>query len=160
MAALSAAQVERFRDEGVLVVEDAVGADLLARLRADVAAWVEESRDHERPYGETIDGRPRFDLEAGHSAERPALRRVNAPHEVSEAAYEAVADSAMTDWAADLMGPDLRFHHCKLNAKLPGAATAVRWFTPVHPSGKRTSNSSSGCTKRAPSKYPSRGFCP
>ena len=135
MAALSAAQIERFHEDGVLLVEDAISADLLARLRGDFAHWVEESRGHDEAYGETVDGRARFDLEPGHSAEQPALRRVNAPLEVSEAVYEAVTDSAMVDWAADLIGPDLRFHHSKINSKLPGSATAVKWhqdfpFTP------------------------------
>ena len=135
MAGLTAEQIEQFREEGVLVVENAIAPALLARLRADFAGWVEESRGHESAYGETIDGKPRFDLEPGHSAEHPALRRVNAPPEVSEAAYEAVTDSAMVDWIAELIGPDLRFHHCKINSKLPGTATAVKWhqdfaFTP------------------------------
>jgi ectoine hydroxylase-related dioxygenase (phytanoyl-CoA dioxygenase family) len=38
-----------------------------------------------------------------------------------------MADSRMTDLVADLIGPDLRFHHCKINSKLPGAATQVKW---------------------------------
>ena len=135
MTALSPSQIERFHEEGVLLVEDAVDAALLTRLRADFGAWVEESRGHDTPYGETVDGRPRFDLEPGHSAEHPGLRRVNAPLEVSQAVYEAITDSAMTDWAADLVGPDLRYHHSKINSKLPGTATAVKWhqdfpFTP------------------------------
>ena len=127
MAALSREQIERYREDGVLLVEDAVDSALLARLQADFASWIEESRGHDAPYGEAIDGRPRFDLEPGHSAEHPALRRVNAPLEVSEAVYEAVTDSAMVDWAAQLAGPDLRYHHSKINSKLPGAATAVKW---------------------------------
>jgi ectoine hydroxylase-related dioxygenase (phytanoyl-CoA dioxygenase family) len=36
---------------------------------------------------------------------------------------------------ADLIGPDVKFHHCKINQKLPGAATEVHYhqdflFTP------------------------------
>jgi ectoine hydroxylase-related dioxygenase (phytanoyl-CoA dioxygenase family) len=41
----------------------------------------------------------------------------------------------MVDMVADLVGPDLRYHHCKINSKLPGGATEVKWhqdfpFTP------------------------------
>jgi ectoine hydroxylase-related dioxygenase (phytanoyl-CoA dioxygenase family) len=41
----------------------------------------------------------------------------------------------MTDMVADLIGPDVKLHHTKVNSKLPGAATAVKWhqdfpFTP------------------------------
>ncbi|MGI9505317.1 MAG: phytanoyl-CoA dioxygenase family protein, partial [Geminicoccaceae bacterium] len=97
MAALEQDQKDSFWKHGYLVIENAVSADLLARLQADFSDWVEESRRHDAAYGETLDGRPRFDLEKGHSAESPALRRVNAPIEVSDAYYEATTDSRMTD---------------------------------------------------------------
>lgn len=135
MAVLTEEQKSSFWSEGFLVVENAVSGDLLARLQADFSGWVEESRGHEEAFGETLDGRPRFDLEGGHSAEKPALRRVNAPIEVSDAYYEAMADSRMTDAVAELIGPDIKLHHTKINSKLPGAATVVKWhqdfpFTP------------------------------
>lgn len=134
--ALSGEQVERFAEDGVLVVEDAVSPQQLSALRADFRAWVEESRSRDAPWGAILDGRPRFDLEtASHAAERPALRRVNAPTEISDAFFEVMADSRMTDMVADLIGPDVKHHHNKINSKLPGAATAVKWhqdfpFTP------------------------------
>ena len=31
------------------------------------------------------------------------------------------------DFCADLIGPDIRFHHGKVNSKLPGTATQVKW---------------------------------
>ena len=135
MATLSPEQTDFFWNEGFLVVQDAVDPRLLSRLRADFAAWVEESRDQTAPYGETVNGRPRFDLEPGHSTDLPALRRVNAPVEVSEAHFEAMADSRMTDCVAELIGPDVKFHHSKINSKLPGGHTEVKWhqdflFTP------------------------------
>lgn len=135
MDALDERQKGFFWDHGYLVVEDAVDAGLLGRLKADFDDWVEESRGHETSYGTMIDGRPRFDLEKGHSAEKPALRRVNAPVEVSEAYYRAMADSRMTDCVAELIGPNVKLHHTKINSKLPGAATVVKWhqdfpFTP------------------------------
>ncbi len=132
---LSRAQIEEFEANGVLVVEDAVDAGLLARLRADFAAWVAESAGHDAPYGECIDGRPRFDIEPGDGERASSLRRVQAPTDVSEAYREAMADSAMTDMVADLIGPDVKLHHTKINSKLPGTGTQVRWhqdfpFTP------------------------------
>jgi len=128
-------QVGTFRRDGVLTVPNAVTPDQLAALRADMDRWVEESRAHNGPYGETIDGRPRFDVQPGHSKDRPALRRVSAPTEVSAAHREVMANSAMVDMVADLIGPDVRLHHTKVNTKLPGAATEVQWhqdfpFTP------------------------------
>jgi len=135
MNALSQAQYDQFWRDGVLVVEDAVDPALLKTLQGDFAAWVEESRKHTAPYGKTINNRPRFDLEPGHSAQTPGLRRVNAPIEVSDAYYQAMASSRMTDCVADLIGPNVKFHHSKINSKLPDGHTAVNWhqdftFTP------------------------------
>ena len=135
MSRLTEAQCEEFWQNGYITVEDAVSPELLARLRADMDGWVEESRNHEGPFGEMIDGRARFDVQPGHNAEHAALRRVSAPTEISEAYYEAMADSAMTDMVADLIGPNVKLHHTKINAKQPGSTTEVKWhqdfaFTP------------------------------
>ncbi|MGI9477244.1 MAG: phytanoyl-CoA dioxygenase family protein, partial [Hyphomicrobiaceae bacterium] len=89
--------------------------------------WVEESRQHDEDYGQTLDGRARFDLEPGHSAANPALRRVQSPEEISDA-YEGVMRNAhMVDVVAELIGPSIKFHHGKVNSKLPGAATKVKF---------------------------------
>ncbi len=135
MKGLTKAEKDFFRDEGYLVLEEAVSGDLLAKLKADFDGWIEESRDHQRSYGQMIDGRPRFDIEPGHRADQPALRRVNAPIEVSDAYFQAMADSPMTDYVAELIGPNVKLHHTKINSKLPGATTMVKWhqdfpFTP------------------------------
>ncbi len=135
MPALSKPQQDFFWKNGYVLLEDAVDPSTLARLKADFNAWIEESRAHETSYGEMIDGRARFDLEIGHSADNPALRRVNAPIEVSDAYYQAMAESRMADGVADLIGPNIKLHHTKINSKLPGAATVVKWhqdfpFTP------------------------------
>ena len=128
-------QIGKFRRDGVLTVPNAVTSNQLAALRADMDRWVDERRSHDGPYGEPTDGRPRFDVQPGHSEDRPALRRVSAPTEVSVAHREVMADSAMVDMVADLIGPDVRLHHTKVNTKLPGATTEVQWhqdfpFTP------------------------------
>ena len=132
---LSEEQTDRFWRDGYLVVEDAVSPEQLAALTAEFDGWVEESKGHSDGYGETVDGRPRFDLEQGHSADKPALRRVNSPAEASSAYDEAMRASAMTDSVADLIGPNVKFHHSKINSKLPGAKTEVKYhqdfpFTP------------------------------
>ena len=120
-------QVAEFWRDGVVTVPDAVNPTQLAALRADLDGWVEESRSHEEPWGETLDGRPRFDVQPGHAATRPALRRVAAPSEVSNAHYEVMVDSAMVDMVTALIGPDVKVHHSKVNTKLPGSATEVEW---------------------------------
>jgi len=125
MAELSAEQIAAFRRDGVLMAEAAVSAPLLARLRAALDGWIEESRAHAAPYGETLDGGARFDLERGHAPDRPRLRRVNNPAEVSDAYEEATFAARMADMVADLIGPDVKFHHGKLNSKLPRTESRV-----------------------------------
>ncbi len=134
-ADLDAGRAEFFRENGYLVIEDEVDAASLAALRADFDRWVEDSRDHDAPWGETINGKPRFDVERGHSATTPALRRVNAPVEVSDACYRVMAEGRIPEFLTRVLGPDIRFHHSKINSKLPGSATVVKWhqdfsFTP------------------------------
>ena len=133
--ALTQAERALFERDGFVVVKGAVGPDQLAAMRGQFDAWVEESRAHQTDYGTTVNGKPRFDLEPGHSADAPRLRRVNAPVEAAPAFREAMEDSRMTDAVADLIGPDVKFHHSKINSKLPATQTEVRYhqdfpFTP------------------------------
>jgi ectoine hydroxylase-related dioxygenase (phytanoyl-CoA dioxygenase family) len=135
MPTLIKAQIDEFWRNGVLMLENAVTPAQLAGLRRDFAGWVEESRHHANSYDAIIDGRPRFDLHPDHTAAKPQLRRVNAPCDVSEAYLDVMRASRMTDAVADLIGPDVKHHHNKINSKLPGSATEVRWhqdfpFTP------------------------------
>ena len=124
---LSTEQVDAFWRDGVVVAEDAVTPEQLAALRAVFDGWVDESRAHAEDYGETVDGRARFDLQPGHSPETPGLRRVQSPEEVSEVYANVMRGAATVDMVADLIGPNLRFHHGKVNSKLPGTATQVKF---------------------------------
>lgn len=127
MGILSQAQIDAFWRDGFILVEDAVSPQQLNDLREEFAGWVAESREHDDDYGETQDGRARFDLEPGHSAEKPALRRVQSPEEVSDVFLDAMRNARTVDMVADLIGPNLKFHHGKVNSKQPGAATTVKF---------------------------------
>ncbi|NNC99715.1 MAG: phytanoyl-CoA dioxygenase family protein [Gammaproteobacteria bacterium] len=132
---LSANQIDFFNKNGYLVVANAIDSALLVRLQQQFCAWVAESRDYRAPWGQTVNGKPRFDLDDKHSAARPGLRRVNAPIEISQDYYAAVKDSRVADFVAALIGPDIKLHHSKINSKLPGSGTEVKWhqdfsFTP------------------------------
>ncbi|MCL6233099.1 phytanoyl-CoA dioxygenase family protein [Acinetobacter amyesii] len=130
-------QIEQFHRDGFLVVENVVDAAELQGLRQQLEAWIDESRGFAEAYGETIDGRSRFDVDpADHSSEHPALRRVSSPTEISDAYFETAIHSNMAQMAGELIGGSgTRFHHSKVNAKLPHTATTVKWhqdfpFTP------------------------------
>ena len=125
--ALDQEQIDRFWRDGFIVVEDAVTSEQLQDLRTVFQGWVEESRAHADDFGETLDGRARFDLEPGHSAEKPALRRVQSPEEVSGVYADVMRKARTVDMVTELIGPAIRFHHGKVNSKLPGAATKVKF---------------------------------
>ena len=127
MSVLTQEQIDAFGRDGFLVVENAVTPEQLAALRREVSAMVAESRAHSEDYGETLDGRARFDLEPGHTAERPALRRVQSPEEVSDVFLDTMRTARTVDMCVDLLGPNLKFHHGKINSKQPGAATKVKF---------------------------------
>jgi len=122
---LSEREIAKFHADGFVVARNAIDEATLAALKKTLADWVEESRARTENYGDTQDGRPRFDLEAGHSAEAPRLRRVNNPAEVSNAYRAVTLDGPVADMVAQLIGPDVKFHHGKINLKLPGTETRV-----------------------------------
>ena len=127
MSFLTQEQKDTFWQTGFLVIADAVTTEELEGLRNVFSRWVEESREYKSDYGETLDGRPRFDLQPGHSAEKPGLRRIQSPEEVSDLFANIMRNAATVDFCAELIGPSIRFHHGKVNSKLPGTATQVKW---------------------------------
>ena len=127
MTILTQQQIDAFWRDGYLMFEDAVTPEQLSCMRQEFAGWVAQSREFDDDYGETLDGRARFDLEPGHTAENPALRRVQSPEEVSDVFLGVMRNARTVDIVADLIGPNLKFHHGKVNSKQPGAATKVKF---------------------------------
>ena len=123
---LTTEQINQFWRDGYLIAENAVTDSQLAALWQYLNGWVEESRQYSAPFGPpTLDNRPRFDMGAEHSQDNPALRRVNNPSDICDAYFDVMQHSAMTDMVTDLIGPNVKFHHCKINLKLPGSKTEV-----------------------------------
>jgi ectoine hydroxylase-related dioxygenase (phytanoyl-CoA dioxygenase family) len=79
------------------------------------------------PYGKTFDNRPRFDLEPGHSAERPALRRIASPVEISDTYLDVMRNNRALDALAEIFSPNIKFENAKINSKQPGTATEVKF---------------------------------
>lgn len=122
---LTRQQVKQFYTRGFITVDNAVIAGQLHAMRHQLDLWIEQSRQHTQNYGSLPDGRARFDLEPGHHTDNPRLRRVSNPLDISEIYADTVFNSAVPDMVVDLIGPDIKFDHCKLNNKLPGMATRV-----------------------------------
>ena len=122
---LSPAEIQHFHEHGYLIRKSAVEENLLVELDKEFDQWMELCRMHDTNFGTTVDGKARFDLEAGHTRDNPKLRRVANPADISEKFQKVLWDSPVTDMVADLIGPSIRFHHCKLNTKFPGMETVV-----------------------------------
>ncbi|MHA2937078.1 phytanoyl-CoA dioxygenase family protein [Vibrio sp. RC27] len=129
-------QIDQYNEQGFLVVENVLDQQEIAALQHDFDTWVEESRQHMEPWGETLDGRARFDIESDHTADHPSLRRITSPTEISDAFKHVALESKVAQIAGQLVGSKgARLHHSKVNSKLPRTATVVKWhqdfpFTP------------------------------
>ena len=124
---LSQNQKKQFWSDGFLLVENAINDMQLENLKKTFLDWVNESRNYKTDYGETMDGRPRFDLQPGHSSDVPGLRRIQSPEEISEVFADVMRNGRSVDMCAELIGQGIRFHHGKVNSKLPGTATKVNF---------------------------------
>ena len=120
--------VEKFQKDGFVVLENALTHSQLSALNSDLSMWVEESRRNEKSYGKIMDGRPRFDLQLDtHSFEKPALRRVTSPAEISKACLDVVKDNKALDLVSEIFGPNIKHWTNKINLKLPSSGTEVKF---------------------------------
>lgn len=120
--------VTSFENDGYVLMENAITADQLAALNDQLRRWIDESRQHDSNFGEIMDGRPRFDVEPRtHSPETPALRRISSPIEVSDSYLAVTRDNAALDLTAEIFGPNIKLVATKVNLKLPGSGTAVKY---------------------------------
>ena len=121
---LTAAQRQQFFDEGFLVLPNYVPEPWLARLRAAMAELLERSRAIRETDSIYI-------LEEGHSASDPRLHRISSPQDQHPVFWEFMTDPVMTDLAADVVGPDVKFHHAKLNVKSGKGTQGFGWHQDI-----------------------------
>ena len=72
-----------------------------------------------------------FDLDVGHSAAEPRLRRLSSPTDLHETYWEFASTSPIVDVVVDLIGPDVKFHHSKLNFKAARGGEEVKWHQDI-----------------------------
>jgi ectoine hydroxylase-related dioxygenase (phytanoyl-CoA dioxygenase family) len=121
---LTEEQREFYFTNGYLLVEEVVTGEWLDRLRAVTDDMVERSRSATR--SDAV-----FELEPDHSAEQPRLRRITSPVDHHPEYWRFARDSVIADIAVDLVGPDVKFHHSKLNFKWPRGGAEVKWHQDV-----------------------------
>ena len=117
---LAQAQRELFYDQGYLTLPDLIDEQQLNRLRAALANVVDASRAISHSSN-------RIDLEKGHSAQNPRLRRATYLDDIDAVFWELCADSVITDIAADILGPNIRFRDLMANFKWAHGGAEVKW---------------------------------
>ena len=121
---LAQEQREFYFENGYLLVEGIVPLDVVEALREVTAEWAERSRRVEK--SDAV-----FDLEPGHSAVNPRLRRLSSPVQHDERYWKFASESIVPDLIADLVGPDVKFHHSKLNFKWAEGGEEVKWHQDI-----------------------------
>ena len=117
---LSQAQRESYFENGYLLLERAIDEAWIGKLRAATDELVERSRKVTK--SDAV-----FDLEPGHRPDAPRLRRVSNPVEQHPVFWQYCTESILPDIVADLVGPDVKFHHSKLNFKWKSGGEEVKW---------------------------------
>jgi ectoine hydroxylase len=121
---LSQQQREFYFEKGYLCLDRIIPELWIERLRQTTKDMVERSRSVTK--SDAV-----WDLEKGHNAQRPRLRRLSAPCDHHPIYWEYVSKSLFADIAADLLGPDVKFHHSKLNFKSSEGGTEVKWHQDI-----------------------------
>ena len=120
---LSQAQREQYFQDGYTSVEKLVPDDILRSLQEVTADFLDRSRTI------TVSDK-RFDIGDGHGPDHPVLRRLKSPDTASPV-YWGFAAGLMADVAADLVGPNVTFHHSKLNFKWFDESDRVKWHQDI-----------------------------
>ena len=117
---LNEGQVEFYRQQGYLLIEDAIDQPLLDRLRALTHDAIDRSR-------EVTASDAVYDLDEGHSATQPRLTRIKQPHVHMPAFFEVLHQPRVKAALQTLLAPVARLQTTKLNTKAPGGGAAVEW---------------------------------
>lgn len=117
---LAQEQIDFYHEQGYLVVEDVLTQNELDEAHQIVDDFVEQSRQLTESEGA-------FDLEPGHTAENPKVRRMSRP-----SLYHPLFDGFMRadrvlDILTPLMGAAIRAQGDKLNMKPAEGGSAVEW---------------------------------
>jgi phytanoyl-CoA hydroxylase len=117
---ISEQDVRAYKRDGLIVVPDVLDASTLSQVRSVIAELVADS-------AKTLAHTDIYDLEPGHTAENPRVRRIKTPHKVHALFNDIVRSPAVLDILKQLIGPNLRLHGSKLNMKSAQYGSPVEW---------------------------------
>ena len=121
---LTQPQRELYYEQGYLTFPALIPHSELTELRVLVDRIVDSTR-------RVVESGNEIDLEKGHTAENPRLRRVTYVDDKDPHFWRLCADSVIPDIAADLLGPDVRFRDMMLNFKWADGGAEVKWHQDI-----------------------------
>jgi len=121
---LTQRQRESYFESGYLLLERIIPTEIIERLRRVTAEKVEETRRLTK--SDAV-----WDLEPGHNANKPKLRRLSSPCDHHPAYWDYATRPLVLDIVTDLVGPNVKFHHSKLNFKASDGGAEVKWHQDI-----------------------------
>lgn len=121
---LSDEQRRRYFATGYLAAPGLIPAAWLDRLKALSDDFVDRSR-------QIAASNEEFDLGPEHRPDHPHVRRLRLLVDRHPDFWRFASESVLADIAADLVGPDVKFHSSKLNYKWPGSGEIVKWHQDI-----------------------------
>ena len=122
MGRLSEDQITFYREQGYLVLPDAIDLDRIAEFSRIVDGWTDRAKG-------VRESDEFFDLEDSHRPDAPRVRRFKCPVR-NHAAFDALArDPAVLNLISPLIGDAIRLSppDNKINIKAPEYGAAVEW---------------------------------
>jgi|TARA_B100001059_G_scaffold15091_1_gene12301 ectoine hydroxylase-related dioxygenase (phytanoyl-CoA dioxygenase family) len=117
---LSKDEVNFYNEKGYLLVEDVITTNQHNEMLNLVKDFFEKSKS-------VNENNNIFDLEDGHCATSPRLKRIKQPHQHSDFFWDIIKQSKIEGILIDLLGKDISLKTSKLNTKAPGGGAAVEW---------------------------------
>ncbi|MBI1186885.1 MAG: phytanoyl-CoA dioxygenase family protein [Alphaproteobacteria bacterium] len=115
---------DAYERDGFLLLDGFISDDWLDRLDAAMTRFIDESRSLTTSSTSIL-------VAPDHTPEEPRLRRI--PQTVAfDPDFEAFGlRGPIVDLAEDLLGPDVRFHHSKLNFKWRDGGEEIKWHQDI-----------------------------
>ncbi len=122
---LSDDQIARYRSEGFLILRQVIEPGLMASLIEAADTMAIDALELGLDGSDVIE----VDDVASRAAGATLIRRIKSPHRHHRAFARSQIEPALLDLVEALIGPDIRWHHTKLNAKQPAGSGHVEWHT-------------------------------
>ncbi len=120
---LTQKQRHNYFNRGYLIVEKLIPINILKKIKKVTSEFVEMSK-------EVTASNERFDVSPEHTKEKPILRRIKMP-DGAHPEYWDFSNGIIADVASDLLGPNVVFHHSKLNFKWYDESDKVKWHQDI-----------------------------